>query len=297
MNKIGFIGIGNMGLPMVLNLLKAKHHVTVYDIETDNLRLVEAEGAVVSSDLPAAVKEQDVVITMLPSGREVNDVYWGKTGIFAQASPKTILIDCSTIDIKTAKSFHAEAAQKGFIAFDAPVSGGTAGAKAGTLTFIVGGDEAKFSQIQPLLSEMGKNIFYAGPGSAGQATKICNNLMLAAHMVGTAEGFFLAKALGLDLKVFHHICNHASGQSWSLTNYCPAPGVLENVPASHEYRPGFAGKMMLKDLKLAEESIAAVGYSFPHFSVLLYLYENFCRSGGAELDFSAIIQAVGMHVN
>jgi 3-hydroxyisobutyrate dehydrogenase len=292
MANIGFIGIGHMGLPMAMNLLRQGMQVSVYDLNTEHMLLAHQAGAILCENPLSLIKGQDYVITMLPSGKEVSALYLGEKGLFSQADSQTIFIDCSTIDIHTSRLFHAEATAKDLIAFDAPVSGGTAGATAGTLTFMVGGDAEKFTLIEPILSLMGKNIFYAGNQTAGQAAKICNNLMLAAHMIGTAEGFFLAKALGLDLKNFHTIANHSSGQSWSLTHYCPAEGVLENVPAAHGYQAGFASQMMLKDLKLAEEAVNSLHYHFPHLEELVRLYQQFCDAGSAELDFSAIIRAV-----
>jgi 3-hydroxyisobutyrate dehydrogenase len=201
-----------------------------------------------------------------------------------------VLLECSTIAVSTSRDLHSQARAKGFIFFDAPVSGGTAGAKAGSLTFMVGGERDKFSILEPILKAMGKNIYYAGGDGAGQAAKICNNTMLAMHMLGTCEGLLLGEHLGLDMKTLFEICNHASGQSWSLSHYCPVPGILPDVPASQDYRPGFMGKMMLKDLKLAVNAASNEGLALPMLDKALALYQAYCDAGNAELDFSGIIK-------
>jgi len=290
MSRIGFIGVGNMGTPMVLNLLFANHTVKVFDLNPKNYVEVEKQGAILCDDLHAVVNEVDYVITMLPAGEHSEEVYFGTNGIFESTDKSVILLECSTIDIATVKKLHHAAKEKGFTLFDAPVSGGTTGAHAATLTFMIGGDETKLSAIKPLLSLMGKNIFYAGEAGSGQAAKICNNLMLAVHMIGTAEGLSLGKALGLNLNRLYDICNHASGQSWSLTNYCPMPDIMPNVPSSHDFKPGFMAKMMLKDLKLAEEAVHDSNIDFAMMKKALSLYQQFCEDENAELDFSAIIK-------
>jgi len=281
-----------MGTPMVLNLLKHQQQVIVFDIDPKNLKVVEKEGAMVADKVAAVCKDVDYIITMLPAGEHVKQVYYGAQGIFANAKPTTILLECSTIDIETSKALHNDAKKQSFTLFDAPVSGGTAGAKQGTLTFMVGGDESIFNKITTILNYMGKNIFYAGEATAGQAAKICNNLMLAVHMIGTAEGLSLGKQLGLDMQKLYDICNHASGQNWSLSNYCPMPGIMPNVPSSNDFKPGFMGKMMLKDLKLAEDAAGSVDLDLPMLQKALVLYQQFCDDGHSEMDFSGIVMSL-----
>lgn len=293
MNNIGFIGLGNMGTPMVLNLLAANLSVKVFDIDPINLQTVKDKGAITAESIAAVCQNVDVIITMLPAGEHVKQVYLGPEGIFAHAQKTTVLIDCSTIDIETSRLVHVEALTKEFILFDAPVSGGTAGAAAGTLTFMVGGGEKHFHKISLLLTHMGKNIFYAGEATAGQASKICNNLMLAVHMIGTAEGLILGKKLGLDMHKLYKICTHASGESWSLSKYCPMPGIMPDVPSSNDFKPGFMGKMMLKDLNLAQGAADFAELDLPMMQKALALYQQFCDQGNAEIDFSAIIKMIG----
>lgn len=292
MTKVGFIGLGNMGTPMVLNLLAANMAVKVFDIDPKNLQVAKDKGAEVVDNIAAACHDVDYIITMLPAGPQVKQVYLEPDGVLAHTDKSTVLLECSTIDIETSRLVHLEALNKDFILFDAPVSGGTAGAQAGTLTFMVGGDEKHFDKISLLLTHMGKNIFYAGEATAGQAAKICNNLMLAVHMIGTAEGLTLGKQLGLDMHKLYEICTHASGQSWSLSNYCPMPGVMPDVPSSHDFKPGFMGKMMLKDLNLAQDAAKFVNIDLPMMQKAQKLYQQFCDDGNAEIDFSAIIKQI-----
>lgn len=292
MNRIGFIGLGNMGTPMVLNLLATKLSVKVFDIDPKNLQIVKDKGANIEESIAAVCQDVDVVITMLPAGEHVKQVYLEKEGIFAHVRKSTVLIDCSTIDIETSRLIHLEALTRDFILFDAPVSGGTAGATAGTLTFMVGGDSKHFDKISLLLTHMGQNIFYAGEATAGQASKICNNLMLAVHMIGTAEGLMLGKQLGLNMHKLYEICTHASGQSWSLSKYCPMPGVMPDVPSSNDFKPGFMGKMMLKDLNLAQDAAHFADLDLPMMQKALALYKQFCDEGNTEIDFSAIIKMI-----
>lgn len=292
MSKIGFVGIGNMGLPMAANLLKAGHTIKVFDVNAQQVALLTAQGALACDSVAQVCQDIDFFISMLPADSFVSSVYCEPQGVFACAAKQTILLECSTISVAGARQLHDTARAHGFILFDAPVSGGTAGAAAGTLTFMVGGAREQFARVQTILSAMGKNIYYAGGDGAGQATKICNNLMLAMHMLGTCEGMLLGQRLGLDMSLLWEICNHASGQSWSLTHYCPMPDVLPNVPASHNYQPGFMGKMMLKDLKLATAAAEAAGMQLPMLQAAVKLYQAYCDAGNSELDFSGIIQAL-----
>lgn len=292
MAKIGFVGLGNMGLPMAANLLKAKHQVKVFDVMPQPVAVLAEQGAIACENIAEVCQDIDFFVSMLPGDTFVMSVYCEAQGVLSCVAKTTVLLECSTISVTGARELHKQAQEKNLILFDAPVSGGTAGAKAGSLTFMVGGDAQKFAQIKPILSAMGKNIYYAGTAGSGQAAKICNNLMLAMHMLGTCEGMLLGQRLGLDMKLLHEICNHASGQSWSLSNYCPVPDVLPNVPASHGYQPGFMGKMMLKDLKLATGAANAAGLELPMLQEALKLYQAYCDAGHAELDFSGVINQI-----
>jgi 3-hydroxyisobutyrate dehydrogenase len=290
MAKIGFIGLGNMGGPMSRNLLKAGHQVTCFDLSPDAVAAtVEAGGVAVSSAAEAA-SGVDVVITMLPAGKHVESVYLIEGGVLSTAEPGTLLIDSSTIDVATARKVAAAAAKAGLDMVDAPVSGGVGGAEAGTLTFMVGGEDGAFERAKPFLEKMGKNIVHAGGAGNGQAAKICNNMMLGAEMIVTCEAFMLAERLGLDAQKLFDISSTASGQSWSLTTYCPVPGPVSTSPANRDYQPGFTAAMMLKDLLLAQEAAASVSASTPVGAEAAALYKVFCDSGAGDMDFSGIIK-------
>jgi 3-hydroxyisobutyrate dehydrogenase len=290
MATLGFIGLGNMGLPMTRNLVKAGHDVRVFDVAAAAVERATAGGALAAKDVVAVLSGAATVITMLPAGEQVRDVYLGADGVIAKAAPGTLLIDCSTIDVETARAVHAAAQAGGFEMMDAPVSGGVAGAEAATLTFMAGGSEAAFSAAKPILACMGKAVIHAGGPGNGQAAKICNNLILGISMIGVCEAFALAARLGLPAQTLFDISSKSSGQCWSLTSYCPVPGPVPSSPANREYRPGFTAAMMLKDLRLAEaaadSAVAAVSLGRKAAGI----YHDFVASDRGGLDFSAIIQ-------
>jgi 3-hydroxyisobutyrate dehydrogenase len=285
---VGFIGVGNMGGGMALNLVKAGHEVWAFDLSADALARVVAGGATAASSARDAATGADLIITMLPAGHHVRAAYEGE--LFAVAGKDAVLIDCSTIDVATAKALGTAAAAKGLAMVDAPVSGGTAAADAGTLTFMVGGPDAAFAAAQPLLAQMGKAVIHAGGAGMGQAAKICNNMILGATMIATAEAFVLAEKLGLDAQTFFDISSKASGQSWSMTSYCPVPGPVPTSPANRDYAGGFAAALMLKDLKLACEAAQGAGASVPMGAGAEALYQMMINNGAGGSDFSAIIK-------
>ncbi|AXQ31384.1 3-hydroxyisobutyrate dehydrogenase [Solimonas sp. K1W22B-7] len=288
MTQIAFIGLGNMGGPMAQNLIKAGHALAVYDLAPAALEAARAAGATVATSPANAVAAAEVVISMLPASKHVESLYLGTEGLVAQIAPGTLVIDCSTIAPVSSRKV-AEAAQARGLAFiDAPVSGGTAGAAAGTLTFIVGGDTAALERARPYLSAMGKNIFHAGGSGAGQVAKIANNMLLAIHMAGTAEALALGVANGLDPKVLSEIMVKSSGRNWSLELYNPWPGVMDNVPASRGYSGGFGSALMLKDLGLATEASIASGSAVPLGELARNLYALHSQDAGAQ-DFSSIV--------
>jgi len=289
MAAIAFIGLGNMGLPMAKNLLKAGHALTAFDLSKDQLAAAEAAGAKTAASVADAVKGAEVVVSMLPAGRHVTAVYTEAGGVIESAGDKTLLIDSSTIDVATARAVNEAAAAKGLAMVDAPVSGGVGGAEAGTLTFMVGGSEDAFDCAKSILEAMGKNVFHAGSAGNGQAAKICNNMLLAISMIGVGEAFVMAEKLGLDWQRFYDIASTASGQCWSLTSYCPVPGPLPTSPANRDYKPGFATSMMLKDLKLAQAAAQDFGAATPLGAQAAALYSLFEASGNGGDDFSSII--------
>jgi 3-hydroxyisobutyrate dehydrogenase len=290
MARIGFIGLGNMGLPMAINLTKAGHAVTGYDVVAPAVAKLTAAGGTAAPSLAAASAGAEVVITMLPAGKEVREVYFAEQGILARAVPGSLLIDSSTIDVETARAVASAATAKGFAMLDAPVSGGVTGAQAATLTFMVGGDADTFARAKPLLDAMGKTIVHAGGAGNGQAAKICNNMMLAVSMIGVSEGFLLADKLGLDRQKLFDIASKSSGQSWAMTSYCPVPGLVPTSPANRDYQAGFTAAMMLKDLRLAQEAARAAGATTPLGAEAAALYGLFAAHGHGALDFSAIIR-------
>ena len=291
MAKIGFIGLGNMGGPMAANLVKAGHTVTGYDLSPTAMMALTQAGGHVAASAADAVKGAEVVITMLPAGEHVRHVYLNQGGLIdVTKGQKPLLIDCSTIDVDSARTVEAEASKAGLAMLDAPVSGGTAGAQNGTLTFMVGGTDEAFARGKPILEAMGKNIFHAGAAGAGQAVKICNNMMLAVNMVGVAEGFILAEKLGLDWQKLHAICSTATSNSWALANYCPAPGVVPTAPASKDYAPGFMAQLMVKDVKLSQAAAEATGSPTPLAAQALSFYQAVVDAGDGTKDFSAVFR-------
>jgi 3-hydroxyisobutyrate dehydrogenase len=292
MSKIGFIGLGNMGGPMMRNLLKAGHQVKAFDVVPKLLTAAKEAGAETVSGAAEAARDVEVVVTMLPAGQHVRGVYLGEPGVLAVASPGTLLIDCSTIDVESARVVGTAAGQKGLDMVDAPVSGGVAGAAAGTLTFMVGGSDQAFKRAEPVLQTMGKAIVHAGPIGNGQAAKICNNMMLGIQMISVAEGFALAEKLGLSAAKLFEVSSKASGQCWSLTSYCPEPGLVPTAPSNREFQPGFTVAMMLKDLRLAQQAAAASGTATPMGAGAAALYALFSNKGHDALDFSAMIQMI-----
>jgi 3-hydroxyisobutyrate dehydrogenase len=292
MARIAFIGLGNMGLPMAVNLIKAGHQVEGVDVNPASVaKLKEAGGAPVEFAHVAAARA-DAVITMLPAGQHVRDVYLGPNGIVTAANPGTLLIDCSTIDVDSARAVAAEAEKKGLFMVDAPVSGGVGGATAGTLTFMVGGTAQAFQRAEPILSKMGKTIVHAGGAGTGQAAKICNNMILGISMIAVSEAFVMAEKLGLDHQKLFDISSKSSGQCWSLTTYCPVPGPVPTSPANRDYEPGFTTAMMLKDLRLAKEAARAVGAKAEMGAEAERLYSAYADSGEAGRDFSGIVRFI-----
>jgi len=290
MTTIAFIGLGNMGLPMARNLLKAGHRVQAFDVTARPVEQAVAAGATAVRDVAASVTDAEFVITMLPAGGQVRDVYLARDGVIGAARPDSLLIDCSTIDVETARAVHAAAATAGFAMLDAPVSGGVAGAEAATLTFMAGGSEAAFAAAKPILEKMGKAVIHAGGPGNGQAAKICNNLILGISMIAVSEAFALADRLGLSPQTLFDISSKASGQCWSLTSYCPVPGPVPSSPANRDYRPGFTAAMMLKDLRLAEAAADAAGGAVGLGREAARIYHDFVAGGRGSLDFSAIIK-------
>jgi len=288
MTTIAFIGVGNMGAPMARNLLKAQMRVLAFDTSADALKVVVGAGAQSAPSAKAATERADVVITMLPAGAHVRTVYLDD-GVLAAAKKGALLIDCSTIDIDSAQAVHAAAQRSGIDFLDAPVSGGVGGAEAGTLAFMCGGSEAAFERAKPLLEKMGKRIVHAGGPGAGQAAKICNNMLLAISMIGTCEAFVLGEKLGLDPQKLFDIMSAASGQCWSLTTYCPVPGPVPTAPSNRSYRGGFATTLMLKDLKLAQAAAQNAGAPTPLGAEAAQLYAMFAAKGEGMTDFSGII--------
>jgi 3-hydroxyisobutyrate dehydrogenase len=290
MARIGFIGLGNMGLPMAQNLLKAGHQVEGVDVSQAAVDKLKAAGGAVALTAKVAAARADIVITMLPSGKEVREVYLDPGGIIDSANAGTLLIDSSTIDVETARLVAAAAQAKGLFMIDAPVSGGVGGAQAATLTFMVGGSEAAFVRARSVLEAMGKTIVHAGGPGNGQAAKICNNMILGISMIAVSEAFVLAEKLGLDAQKLFDISSKSSGQCWSMTSYCPVPGPVPTSPANRDYQAGFTAAMMLKDLKLAQDAARVVGASTPMGAEAAALYGLYAGHGGAGKDFSGIIR-------
>ncbi|MDF0696336.1 3-hydroxyisobutyrate dehydrogenase [Rhizobium sp. MC63] len=287
MARIAFIGLGNMGGPMAANLVKAGHEVLGFDLAASVLKAAEASGVKPASHASQAVKDAEVVITMLPQGRHVLTAW---ADILQSTAQDTLVIDCSTIDVDSSRKAHEIAKAAGCLSLDAPVSGGTGGASAGTLTFMAGGSPEAFARAKPILEAMGKKIVHCGEAGAGQAAKICNNMILGISMVGVCEAFVLAEKLGLSHQALFDVASTSSGQCWSINTYCPVPGPVPTSPANNGYKPGFAAALMLKDLKLSQEAALASGASTPLGAEAAQLYALFEKQGNGGRDFSAIIE-------
>jgi 3-hydroxyisobutyrate dehydrogenase len=292
MPSIGFIGVGHMGGPMARNLLKAGHQVTVFDPNAGNAGAMVAAGAKQAASLVELSAANDVILSMLPSGRELRVASLDNDGIVAHAKAGALLVDCSTTDVDSARAVADAAKKRGLQFIDSPVSGGVAGAEAGTLTFMAGGEEKAVEAARPLLMAMGKTVVHTGACGSGQAAKICNNLILGISMIGVSEAFVLAEHLGLSADKLFAVSSTSSGQCWSLTSYCPAPGPVPAAPSNREYKPGFAAKMMLKDLRLATDAAEKHNQAIELGDLAKRLYERFVQEGSGDLDFSAIIKAV-----
>lgn len=290
MTKIAFIGLGNMGSGMCGNLLKAGHKVRAFDLNQVAVQAAAGKGATPVTSVAEAVNGAEVVVSMLPAGRHVLSVYFGPDGVAAHAAPGTLFLDCSTIAVEDAREAARQAEAAGFLMVDAPVSGGTAAADAGTLTFMVGGPDEAFAKAKPVLEAMGKNIFHAGAAGNGQVAKIANNMLLGISMIGTCEAFNLAEKLGLDAQTFFDISSTASGQCWSMTSYCPAPGPVPAAPSNRDYQPGFAVAMMLKDLHLAAASARSAGAEIQLGELAERIYEGLDGEGLGGRDFSVVMK-------
>lgn len=289
MARVAFIGLGNMGGGMAANLAKSGDDVRAFDLSADALARAEAAGCLAAADLASAAEGAEVVVTMLPAGRHVAEVY---ATVLPLVAPGAVMIDCSTVDVETARAVASEAAARGLKAVDAPVSGGIAAAAGGTLTFMVGGPADAFEQARPYLEAMGKAVVHAGASGAGQAAKLCNNMILGATMVATCEAFNLAQKLGLSPQAFFDIASVSSGQSWSMTSYCPVPGVGPETPADRGYQGGFAAALMLKDLRLAADAAEATGSATPMGKRARELYEAYVAEDAENSDFSGIIRSL-----
>ena len=290
MARIGFIGLGNMGLPMAGNLVKAGHAVVGFDLVGENLERAAGRGVNPERSAADAAKDAEIVVTMLPAGKQVLEVYQG--GVLGAARANTLFIDSSTIDVASARSAHRLATEAGMLALDAPVSGGVGGAEAATLTFMCGGAKDAFDKAKPILECMGKRVVHCGEAGAGQAAKICNNMMLGISMIGVCEAFVLAEKLGLSHQALFEVASSSSGQCWSLTNYCPVPGPVPNAPSNNSYKAGFASALMLKDLKLAQEAAAAAGATTPLGAAAAQLFGLHNAWGEGRTDFSGIIHLI-----
>ncbi len=288
MARIGFIGLGNMGGPMAANLIRAGHSVHGHDRVDAALAALAAAGGIAAGSVAEAATGAEVVITMLPAGQHVREVFTAADGVFARTAPGALLIDCSTIDVATARDMAGQAGSRGFAMLDAPVSG----ASAGTLTFMVGGTQAAFDRAQPVLATMGKTIVLAGDAGAGQAAKVCNNLMLGISMLGVSEAFALADKLGLSAQALFNISSTASGQCWALTSYCPVPGPVPASPANRDYQAGFAAALMLKDLTLATDAVVATGAASVLGEHARAAYQRLQELGMGDKDFSVAARAL-----
>jgi 3-hydroxyisobutyrate dehydrogenase len=291
MARIGFIGLGHMGLPMAINLIKAGHEVSGFDLQPTAIdALVEAGGFAARSVKDIAC-ENDIFITMLQTGEQVRDICLGAQGLYKLAAP-SLHIDCSTIDVQCSRELFQQAHSQQWLMLDAPVSGGVSGASAATLTFMVGADSQTFEKARPILNAMGKKIYHTGEVGSGQAAKICNNMILGASMIAVCEAFALAEQLGLSAQNLFDVVSNSSGQCWAMSQYVPVPGILANVPANHDFQPGFTVAMMLKDLLLSQEAVSKtpIHTSLAHQATTMY--QHFKDAGHGHLDFSAIIKMI-----
>jgi 3-hydroxyisobutyrate dehydrogenase len=289
MATIAFIGLGNMGGPMAANLVKAGHKVVAFDLVEASRSQAKSDGAAIAQSSVSAVKGADVVVTMLPAGKHVLSVW---TDVLPAMTKGALIIDCSTIDVESAKQAHALAEKHGVLSVDAPVSGGTGGAKAATLTFMCGGEESAFAAAKPVLEKMGKKLVHCGGAGAGQAAKIRNNMILGISMIAVSEAFTLAERLGLSHQALFDVASTSSGQCWSLTSYCPVPGPVPASPANNDYKPGFAAALMVKDLTLAQDAANAAGAVTPLGKHAQEIYKTFDAAGNGGVDFSGIIRHV-----
>ena len=289
MASIAFIGLGNMGGPMAANLVRAGHKVIAFDLVAASRDQAKADGAAIAESSIASVKGAEVVVTMLPAGKHVLSVWQEVLPAMAKGA---LIIDCSTIDVESAKQAHGLATEYGAASIDAPVSGGTGGAKGATLTFMCGGDDKAFASAKPVLEKMGKKIVHCGGAGAGQAAKICNNMILGISMIAVSEAFALGEKLGLSHQALFDVASTSSGQCWSLTSYCPVPGPVPVSPANNDYKPGFASALMLKDLTLAQDAAKAAGAATPLGQHAQEIYRAFDAAGNGGVDFSGIIQHV-----
>jgi 3-hydroxyisobutyrate dehydrogenase len=288
--KIAFIGLGNMGCGMAANVVKAGHAVNAFDLSEAALAAAKDHGCAPFTDAREAVQGVDAVVTMLPNGAIVKSVY--EDSVIGHAPAGAVLLDCSTIDVATARAVTASAEAAGYAMVDAPVSGGIAAANGGTLTLMVGGSDAAFARAKEVLDPIGKAVIHAGAAGNGQAAKICNNMLLGIHMIGTCEAFAMAEKLGLDPQTFYDISRVSSGQCWSMTSYCPVPGVGPTTPADNDYKGGFAAGLMLKDLRLAMDAAEDVDAPIPLAQRARALYEDYVGAGNAEVDFSGIVRTL-----
>lgn len=291
MARIGFVGLGHMGLPMAIHLIQAGHEVTGFDLQQDALAALSRAGGVGASSIREAARENEFLITMLQTGDQVKHVCLGDEGLYNQAKG-ALHIDCSSIDVQSARDLHHHASTNQVLTLDAPVSGGMTGAEAGTLTFMVGGDASTLNKAMPILTAMGKKIIHTGQAGSGQAAKICNNMILGISMIAVSEAFVLADKLHLSADKLFEVVNSSSGQCWAMSKYAPRPNLLPDVPANHGYQPGFTAAMMLKDLNLSQQSARAAGVETPLAAQATALYQHFNQQGFGELDFSAIIKSL-----
>lgn len=292
MARIGFIGLGRMGLPMARNLAKAGHAVKAYDVSTAYHASATEVGITPCNRIDDAISDAEVAISMVPTGKQVHEVWLGEEGGLTRLPPGALVIDASTINISEARALHEAGRARGFAVLDAPVSGGVMGAEAGTLTFMVGGEAADLERARPVLANMGKNIFHTGEAGSGQVAKICNNMMAAVGMIVTSEAFTLAKRFGMKPETLREVVSVSTGSCFAMTNYVPVPGLVPNVPSSREYRNGFASALMLKDLRLAEQAGVEAGQPLPLGALAAAIYGMFVRAGHGDLDFSGIIRMI-----
>lgn len=290
---IGFIGLGNMGLPMAEQLLQAGYRVQAYDLSETALKQVESSGARIAKSIAGAAEGAQIVITMLPASPHVQSVYHAAGGLIEAAAPGTLLIESSTIDVDTSRAVGTAAEAAGLDMIDAPVTGGVMAARIGKLNFIVGGTEAAFERARPILGVMGQNLLHAGAQGSGIGVKICNNMSLGISMIAAAETLMMAKRLGLDLQRTHEIIANASGQNWALNNYCPLPGFVDGVPSNNGYKPGFSAEMMRKDLRLSQEAAQSVHACTPLAAHALSIFSHFCDGGDSQTDYSGISKLIG----